>query len=103
MCSSQERYGERLGKTERKDHKVKRKDRHGTFCVLSETLASSAFMFSSPIRPLKNPIPQVHHVNQNPRPATERQPESRGFLLVCASKIGEMGTNYSSIHTCLGR
>ena len=29
----------------RKDHKVKRKDRNGTLCALSETLASSAFIF----------------------------------------------------------
>jgi len=34
-----------FSKTERQGHKVKRKDRHGTLCALSETLASSAFIF----------------------------------------------------------
>src|SRR5207249_3267766 len=37
--------GTPLAKTEPKSHKAKRKDRHGTLCALSETLASSAFIF----------------------------------------------------------
>jgi hypothetical protein len=68
MRSTQERYGQQLGKTERKGHKVKRKDRHGTFCALSETLASSAFTIHPPI----NPVPRVHHIKQNPRPTGNR-------------------------------
>jgi hypothetical protein len=39
------RKGTPSAKAERKGHKVKRKDRHGTLCALSETLASSAFIF----------------------------------------------------------
>jgi hypothetical protein len=40
-------------------HKVKRKNRHGTLCALSETLASSAFAFHNPIHPPINPIPKT--------------------------------------------
>jgi hypothetical protein len=76
MCRSQERYGEQLGKTERKVHKLKRKDRHGTFSALSETLASSAFTIQPPI----NPIPQAHHMKEKPhtgnRTATRKSSSS---------------------------
>jgi hypothetical protein len=48
-------------KAERKHHKVNRK-RHDTLCALSETLASSAFVFHNRFTRRKISSRRVHHI-----------------------------------------